>query len=101
MFVFTNYYHYFCSLKTGDDLMAEIKLYRRFDLWGEGYDWFDHKRWGDTIVRKTWADGGSFLKAYVATIEPNDGNLWTWVIPERETQYNGAFKNASTTSGED
>ena len=89
------------STKTGDDLLAEIKLYRRFDLWGEGYDWFDYKRWGDTIVRKTWADGGSFLKAYVATIGPNDGNQWTWVIPERETQYNGAFKNATTTSGED
>lgn len=89
------------STKTGDDLLAEIKLYRRFDLWGEGYDWFDFKRWGDTIVRKTWEDGGSFLKAYVATIGPKDGNNWTWIIPERETQYNGAFKNASTTSAED
>lgn len=89
------------STKTGADLLTEIKLYRRFDLWGEGYDWFDFKRWGDTIVRKTWDDGGSFLKAYVATIGPNDGNQWTWVIPERETQYNGAFKNKETTMSED
>jgi hypothetical protein len=89
------------STKTGDELLAEIKLYRRFDLWGEGYDWFDFKRWGDTIVRKTWDEGGSFLKAYVTTIGPNDGNQWTWVIPERETQYNGAFKNKETTSAED
>lgn len=89
------------STKTGDDLLAEIKLYRRFDLWGEGYDWFDYKRWGDTIVRKTWEDGGSFLKAYVTTVGPNDANQWTWVIPERETQYNGAFKNNSTASGEE
>ena len=89
------------STKTGDDLLAEIKLYRRFDLWGEGYDWFDYKRWGDTIVRKTWEDGGSFLKAYVTTVGPNDANQWTWVIPERETQYNGAFKNNTTASGEE
>ena len=89
------------STKTGEDLLAEIKLYRRFDLWGEGYDWFDYKRWGDTIVRKTWADGGSFLKAYVATIGPKDANQWTWVIPERETMYNGAFKNGTTTASED
>jgi len=47
------------------------------------------------------SDLGSFLKAYVATIGPKDGNNWTWIIPERETQYNGAFKNASTTSAED
>ena len=89
------------STKTGEDLLAEIKLYRRFDLWGEGYDWFDYKRWGDTIVRKTWDEGGSFLKAYVATIGPKDGNQWTWVIPERETMYNGAFKNGTTTASED
>ena len=87
--------------KTGDDLLAEVKKYRCFDLWGEGYDWFDHKRWGATIVRNSWAKGGSFLKAYEATITPTDGNQWTWVIPERETLYNGAFKNASTTSAED
>jgi hypothetical protein len=89
------------STKTGEDLLDEIKLYRRFDLWGEGYDWFDCKRWGSTIVRKTWADGGSFLKAYVTTIGPSDANQWTWVIPERETQYNGAFSNKNTTSGEE
>ena len=89
------------STKTGDALLTEIKLYRRFDLWGEGYDWFDHKRWGATITRHSWDNGGSFLKAYEATIGPSDGNNWTWVIPERETEYNGAFKNAATTSGED
>lgn len=89
------------STKTGEDLLNEIKMYRRFDLWGEGNDWFDCKRWGTTIVRNSWDKGGSFLKAYEATIGPNDGNQWTWVIPERETEYNGAFKNKGTNSGED
>ena len=79
---------YVQTTKTGSDLLAEIKLYRRFDLWGEGNDWFDYKRWGDSIVRKTKAEGGSFMKNFAVTIKPEDGNAWTWVIPQKETDYN-------------
>ena len=77
------------STKTGDDLLKEVKLYRRFDLWGEGNDWFDYKRWGEPIVRKTKAQGGSFKSDFAVTINPEDGNAWTWVIPQKETDYNG------------
>lgn len=77
------------SDKTGAELMDEIKLYRRFDLWGEGNDWFDYKRWGQPIVRKTKEQGGSFKKEFAVTINPEDGNAWTWVIPQKETDYNG------------
>jgi hypothetical protein len=77
------------SDKTGEELMDEIKLYRRFDLWGEGNDWFDYKRWGQPIVRKTKEQGGSFKKEFAVTINPEDGNAWTWVIPQKETDYNG------------
>ena len=76
------------STKTGADLLAEIKLYRRFDLWGEGNDWFDYKRWGEPIVRKSVKDGGSFHSTFAVTIKPEDGNAWTWAIPEKETDYN-------------
>ena len=76
------------STKTGNDLLTEVKLYRRFDLWGEGNDWFDYKRWGDPIVRKTIADGGNFHSTFAVTINPESGNAWTWMIPERETDYN-------------
>ena len=76
------------STKTGADLLAEIKLYRRFDLWGEGNDWFDYKRWGESIVRKKVADGGSFHTTFAVTIKPEEGNAWTWAIPEKETDYN-------------
>lgn len=76
------------TTKTGADLLTEIKLYRRFDLWGEGNDWFDYKRWGEPIVRKKVADGGSFHTTFAVTIKPEDGNAWTWAIPERETDYN-------------
>ena len=76
------------TTKTGADLLTEIKLYRRFDLWGEGNDWFDYKRWGEPIVRKKVADGGSFHTTFAVTIKTEDGNNWTWAIPEKETDYN-------------
>ena len=76
------------TTKTGADLLTEVKLYRRFDLWGEGNDWFDYKRWGEPIVRKSIANGGSFHSTFAVTIKPEDGNSWTWAIPEKESDYN-------------
>lgn len=78
---------YACT-KTGADLLKEVKLYRRIDLWGEGFDWFDYKRWNEPIVRKSIADGGSFAAAFAVTINVGDGNKWTWKIPKKETDYN-------------
>ncbi|MBQ6045660.1 MAG: RagB/SusD family nutrient uptake outer membrane protein [Bacteroidales bacterium] len=79
---------YDCT-KTGADLLTEVKLYRRIDLWGEGFDWYDYKRWNEPIVRKTKAQGGSFAAAFAVTINVGDGNKWTWKIPKRELDYNG------------
>ena len=78
---------YTCT-KTGADLLTEVKLYRRIDLWGEGFDWYDYKRWNEPIVRKSIKDGGSFASAFAVTINVGDGNKWTWKIPKRETDYN-------------
>ena len=81
------------STKTGTALLDEVKLYRRFDLRGEGHDWFDYKRWGQSIVRKSKANGGSWHTQFAITINPEDGNNWTWAIPDRETDYNDDLKN--------
>lgn len=78
---------YTCALK-GKELLDEIKLYRRIELWGEGFNWFDYKRWGDTIVRHTDKDGGNFHSTLAITLRPEDSNHWTWVIPKEETDYN-------------
>ena len=78
---------YTCT-KTGADLLTEVKLYRRVDLWGEGFDWYDYKRWNEPIVRKTKKQGGSFQSAFAVTINVGDGNKWTWKIPRNETDYN-------------
>ena len=78
---------YSCA-KTGADLLTEVKLYRRIDLWGEGFDWFDHKRWGATLERKSIKDGGSFHNTFAIVVPPQGCNEWTWVIPRKETDYN-------------
>ena len=84
---------YTCD-KTGKALMDEIKLYRGIELWGEGFNWFDLKRWGDTISRKKYADGGNWMSQYAITITPDEKNHWTWCIPQHETNYN---KGITTT----
>lgn len=82
---------YSCT-KTGSDLLEEVKLYRRIDLWGEGFDWFDYKRWKQPIVRKSIANGGSWHSSFAITLNPTDANNWTWVIPNKETDYNNDIK---------
>ncbi len=77
---------YSCT-KTGDALLEEVGLYRRFDLWGEGFDWFDYKRWKATLVRHTWDDGGSFHSTFAVTREPSAASEWGWVYPAREADY--------------
>ena len=78
---------YTCS-KTERELLEEIKLYRAIELWGEGFDWFDMKRWGDTIERKTFDKGGNFTAKTGFTTRPDENNGWCWLIPELETDYN-------------
>jgi hypothetical protein len=78
---------YTCT-KTGTDLLNEIKMYRGIELWGEGFDWFDMKRWNDPIVRNTYANGGNFIAALALTIPPSASNKWTWKLPLKETDFN-------------
>lgn len=83
--------NYICT-KTGTELLNEIKLYRAIELWGEGFDWFDMKRWGETIKRNTSANGGNFITTLAVTITPEQNNKWTWKIPLRESDYNGTLE---------
>jgi hypothetical protein len=82
---------YTCTV-TGANLLDEIKLYRSIELWGEGFDWFDLKRWGDSVTRTSTANGGSFIPSLAITTGSSEGNNWTWKIPLRETDYNSALQ---------
>lgn len=81
---------YSCN-KSGAELLEEVRLYNRIELWGEGHDWFNYKRWGIPIVRHSSNQGGSFLPEFSITINPADNNGWTWIIPSKESDYNGAI----------
>lgn len=84
---------YNCT-KTGEDLWNEIVALRKFDLWSEGHSWFDLKRWGVSMERKTWKEGGSWATYFAGTGEtggnygPEAKNNWCLVIPQMETNYN-------------
>lgn len=73
---------------SGEPLFEEIKKYRAIELWGEGFDWFDLKRWKDTRVRKGYPEGGNFLALFVGETGPSANNSWRYVIPLRETDNN-------------
>lgn len=83
--------NYTCS-KTGNDLFNEIKDYRCLELWGEGNEWSDYKRWNLPISRKGFKMGGNNHTAVAIDIPTTAANGWVWSIPDAETDYNDALK---------
>lgn len=77
---------------TGTALLDEIKLYRKIELFGEGFNWFDLKRWGDSLNRTSTEKGGNYITALAVSYSSQDRNNWTWVIPSKETDYNKLIK---------
>ena len=78
-------------------MLDHIKLYTKIELWGEGFNWFNIKRWNDTIhrisIQATGDDKGkgSWFAAVALTILPSDMNNQTWVVPQKEKDYNHAI----------
>ena len=83
---------YTCT-KTGRDLLDEVRLYYRIELFGEGRDWFNYKRWNLPIERHDAKHGGSYHATFAVTINPEDNNGWTWSIPNKEIDYNTAINS--------
>lgn len=82
---------YVCN-KTGAALFDEIVLYREIELWGEGFNWHDYKRWKKDITRVSFANGGYCHTATAKTILATESD-WTWSIPETETLYNSEIED--------
>ena len=83
---------YTCNL-SGDELFAEIKKYRVFDLFLEGYTYFDEKRWNQPRVRVAIQNGGNWHKSFAVETPPSAHNGWSWCIPQKETDYNNYINN--------
>lgn len=81
---------YTCSA-SGKDLLDEIRLYRRIELWGEGHSWFDMKRWNLPLERRAWVAGdntsSNHLPSMAGKVETNAANGWRYVIPAVALNY--------------
>lgn len=76
---------YTCTA-TGDDLLEEIRLYRRIELWGEGHSWLDFKRWNKPIHRRVWVENDTTSGNWVPNEISKDmsvtaANGWRFMIP--------------------
>ncbi len=72
------------------DLLAEIKMQRRLEFWGEGKRFFDLKRWGEGFDRaETGVDivMPPYVNASRIVIDPTDP-FWVFKIPRAEMDAN-------------
>lgn len=76
---------YTLSTNTGDDLIEEIMIQRRVELWGEGFRWYDLKRLNLPLDR-TGANHDPTL-ARVLEIPAGD-KQWQFLIPQDEINAN-------------
>lgn len=83
--------NYTCSL-TGQALIDEVRLYRRVELWGEGFNWFDLKRWNLPMKRTAWVSGnvnsGNIPAGLAVEVDPSANQGWRYGIPRSELSYN-------------
>lgn len=98
---------YYSNLtSSGETLFEDLKTFRRLELWGEGFNWFDLKRWRVPMIRVAWESGdvnsgnwpSSVTNGGEFPIDMNRG--WRWRIPSVEYNYNHAIDQADATAGE-
>lgn len=85
--------NYTIPATSGEALLDEVKLQRRLELWGEGFNWFDYKRWNEVIEYKAFDKNnienmGSYPTTVAATYQPDFMNGWRAAIPQAEFTYN-------------
>lgn len=81
---------YVKSTKTGTDLVNEILLQRRIELWGEGFRFLDLKRLNAKLDRN--GSNHNTALAVVMSVDPGD-ILWEFLIPKAELDANPAIKD--------
>lgn len=79
---------YTLSTKTGADLLEEIRTQRRIELWGEGFAFYDMKRWDKGLNR---IYEGSNHAAFGLFDFPADSNKFIFQIPISEINANDAI----------
>ena len=75
---------YTLSTNSGADLIEEIMIQRRVELWGEGFRFYDLKRL-DLPLDRTGANHNATLAAKLE--EPAGSKEWQFLIPQQEIDY--------------
>lgn len=77
--------NYTLSTNTGAALLEEIRTHRRLELWGEGFSFYDMKRWGWSLERDYT---GSNHAAYGKYNYPANAKEFQFQIPQGELNSN-------------
>ncbi len=82
---------YACTT-SGDDLLDEIRTCRRIELWGEGFNFPDFKRWNLPFEKRAFKAGdptsGNTASTYAFKVETSTNNGWRLAIPQQELDAN-------------
>lgn len=85
----------FTCTESGEALLAKLKTYRHIELWGEGFTWFDYKRWNTTMHRNGWKandpTSGNYQNNLAKDFAPSDKCGWRISVPNGEFNYNKAI----------
>lgn len=80
---------------SGQKLLDEIRLCRRIELWGEGCNWSDFKRWNLPIERRAWVPNdptsGNWQSEFAVDTPVDANGGWRMLIPRSEIEYNKAI----------
>ncbi|KAA1244471.1 RagB/SusD family nutrient uptake outer membrane protein [Aquimarina sp. RZ0] len=77
------------STNSGEDLINEILLQRRWELWGEGFRFYDLKRTNAPLNRN---ESNHTTNLAVVFDIPAGDNRWQWLIPQRALDANPLLK---------
>jgi hypothetical protein len=80
--------NYTLSTNTGADLIDEILLYRRLELWGEGFRFLDLKRLNQPLDRSEGVSNHNAALANNVFVVPAGDKRWQFVIPIDELNAN-------------
>lgn len=80
---------YTISTNTGTALIDEILLQRRWELWGEGFRFYDLKRMDLPLNR----NGANHISSLAIELDiPAGDNRWQWLIPQDAINANSLLK---------
>ena len=92
--------NYTCK-SSGQALIEEIRVSRRAELWGEGQNFTDIKRWNMEHIRRVWEandpNSGNWIPGTVQTEAAKSttySNGWRVALPTIEWQYNSDVDRA-------